>query len=1541
MPFDFDAAKKDGISDEAIQDHLQSLYPDFDISRAKKDGVSLKQISDHLTTKGGENYGKQNQPQGKLDNGPSRQAQEYGEVGSGEGPQPSEMRVRQPSGGEERFGSVNARESRSYVPKVLKGGEVTSEEDAKTKSQRAQEGEEDGQGLRGEVDARKQAEVRVGGVRPSPTESATIAGLGSLAEASAQLAGMHYTTQATAKYLARRAAIKAAGRAIAMGLAAPIAGAEEVASAGLATPLAVATEIGAGLAGGWVADKLEQGLERILGVHDTIERAKEENPMLSEVIGTAAMAPLAVKSVGNLIKLGATKGAGAVGKAVAGGAAAGAGFYPIQVGFDNAINYLTDSKQHEDLSLKGFLMGAATGGALGGLGLPETGKVLQKKAVGDAAREKLKTDSIDPHDEVEEAYRLAEDHVTAGNRTEASLSLNYAKDLEKNFPVDENTQKNRDARYAFLDHQIEGLEMGGEMKPLPERRKLPSEMEEKPPAEEVTTAGDGEKPKPKWSNEENLDDLSREYWAEHDRLKEEKRRTNGTPAFRAARAAYEAHNDRIMQGGDLRGKIIDRGTDLNNFEVTAWTNPEAGLDPKNLSYKVDLKGATWTGEYYRDPKNGQRYRKVRLANGEEHWVDSQRIAKHVSDQVKQAGKEPPTEPAQVVGHKVVPRKEGEKFVYDVVQVLRDKAGNETTGEQIDTGVSKSKAEASRREADKKSGVAKARPSKYDSFAKELPVSKYIFENGRLESFTEAKRRVKKEGGDINKLTDLYKGAQQYGRNLFADSTHNKVYGGTKTPDILAQDLYEAGHIDQPTPDALWEKLREESFSAKRTQEQEVKRNQWENKQIRDYERQQKRESRQQIREGKRLLKRLEKKTDEASKAKAQKLREEIAQAEAELKPAKPSEKTAETEEPKTSGILDVEGEPSVVKTEGEAEGGTPPGFGEGEEKEVKGTKLLSAAYRRPSDGKIFYAKNHITAMREAGVAEEHIPTERTGREDSRFGFRTDTHEFVTRDEAEAVARKHGHLLDEEGFNAAVAENEYHKLHSTDVRLADHAEYENPLITEEKLGPGASKAKELDIESEKRDFIRAASLHQINPDLSNSFAKWWSAFKEIASKEDLKRINKFTQEKRHALFEQGRALLEYANQFGKGLGLAVEDSKKWWNKTAKQIKDAEQKRKVEPIRMDFDAMDEMLKRMGFEGLGEREKVSQEENYKEAVRRMTNPEDPDYTAKLIESLQSNLRPIDTVEKFVLQLEKIRRENEINELYKEAKKQKEGIRRDNLMFKARQLEFEAQKLIELTRRSISEGARSLQASQAFTDRDMSFVSMKTAIEAILGRDISESMREKFQGWADRWKSLGKDLNEASQKARDNRFKDSTKEIFEAATREERERKGKPARTPAEQVSDFTARIKGAKGDPAELGQAIRGLFKALHKRDKTKDAEKLTEATNAIVKKYMGKDWDISETKKAIEASGQYYQMTMEAAFAKAKSLPKKVAAILKEVELAKKVKDDSVRRKRIADALKKNNIEVRDAYADLKDHFDAALSEAQKMMADIEHQQRECS
>jgi DNA-binding transcriptional regulator GbsR (MarR family) len=174
MPFNFDAAKQDGLSDEAIKSHLESLYPNFDISSALKEGVDLKQISEHLTTQGGEYNANQDQSQANVESNEQRKSDEQKRSATEAGLQPSQVRLPELTRPKERVGNID-------TSGQVKGGEITSEENIKTDRQGTQEGSQDGKGLRGQVPPGNQEEVVKGGVQPpAPTvldKASELAGL--------------------------------------------------------------------------------------------------------------------------------------------------------------------------------------------------------------------------------------------------------------------------------------------------------------------------------------------------------------------------------------------------------------------------------------------------------------------------------------------------------------------------------------------------------------------------------------------------------------------------------------------------------------------------------------------------------------------------------------------------------------------------------------------------------------------------------------------------------------------------------------------------------------------------------------------------------------------------------------------------------------------------------------------------------------------------------------------------------------------------------------------------------------------------------------------------------------------------------------------------------------------------------------------------------------------------------------------------------------------------------------------------------------------
>jgi len=436
MPFNFDAAKQDGISDEAIQSHLQSLYPDFNVANAIQDGVSLRQISDHLTKQGGDKqYAKQNQPQANLEGNAPREGDQQGQPSSEAGIRTEQVRLPKPQGKEQRVGDINASGQ-------VKGGELSSEEeDAKTEGQRTQEGGQDGQGLRGQVPSGNQAEVTAGGVRPpkgyverlvskakeKPAEAAKVAG-SAVVETGAGLAG----------------------GTIAAALAAPAAAAITAGTGGLATPLAAGLEMAAFAAGSYVGTKAEKLIESAIGIDKDIEKAQKSQEELSQASSIATMVPMGIKSVANLAKLTGKEAA----KRVAGGAVGGAAFEPIRYGVESGIQYATGSEDGvAPVTLESVGESALIGAALSGMGArkiakdvgPETAKVAATQLTDDAIAEKFKAEEIPVDDHIKSA-------VEAGIPDEAA---SYFVNKQKEAGLNDEQIAARIAEFKDLNEKID------------------------------------------------------------------------------------------------------------------------------------------------------------------------------------------------------------------------------------------------------------------------------------------------------------------------------------------------------------------------------------------------------------------------------------------------------------------------------------------------------------------------------------------------------------------------------------------------------------------------------------------------------------------------------------------------------------------------------------------------------------------------------------------------------------------------------------------------------------------------------------------------------------------------------------------------------------------------------------------------------------------------------------------------------------------------------------------------------------------------------
>ena len=462
MPLDYDdltngvaEARNRNISDDEILSHLASKSDAF--KQVKERGLSLQQTLDYLgkqkQTQGGEiseSKPKQNQPQADSQSYAGRASDQQGQSSAQAGSYaPPLLR---PDDGQVRGGSNYPGQRQRNSNQVQLSN---AQENTQTQGQRTQEGQEARQGIRGQIPSGDKEEVTSGGVQPSSTQSKVIAGLGSLAESASQLAGFHFGGKAALGAATKLASRKAAGTLIGEAVVAPIAAAEEAATAGLATPLAIGTEVLGGLAGGWIAEKLEGLGERLTGVHGDIEKAKQENPLLSQVVNYSVMAPLGLKSAKNLIQLATKEGKGAALGAVGIGAGLGAATYPLQVGVDKTLNYLTGQTDQENMSWRGLAESTAFGGLLAGAGLPETGKAIKGIDETQAAQNKIKQDAKDPDPNVENAFSEAEKHIENEDRKSAAEALAKAKTAKENNPASGEIAENREHRQEFLQQQID------------------------------------------------------------------------------------------------------------------------------------------------------------------------------------------------------------------------------------------------------------------------------------------------------------------------------------------------------------------------------------------------------------------------------------------------------------------------------------------------------------------------------------------------------------------------------------------------------------------------------------------------------------------------------------------------------------------------------------------------------------------------------------------------------------------------------------------------------------------------------------------------------------------------------------------------------------------------------------------------------------------------------------------------------------------------------------------------------------------------------
>lgn len=457
MPFNVNAARQAGYSDDEIEQHLSSQYSSFDFNGAKQAGYSIDEISEHLTQKGGGN----NEGQTYTDSNAQRQADEQVQDGFEEGLYASQVRLQEPQGAEERQRALDS--SREV------GGDFSEAQTQETEGQRIQVGQEAGQGLRSQVLEGNQAQVGEEGGVPSPSQggiieraiedpaSAALAAGASAVETAGALKAGQLTSKGirpAGKFLLKQLVKKATG-SVAAATAAPLSVAAGATGIGaLAIP---AIEMGAFVAGDWVAEKAFNWIESLVGADEAIEEAKARNPEIAQGASLAAMAPMAYTSLRNFKRVAAEEGKARAAQLAATGVAGGLAFEPIRYGVESALGAVTGAEEEPaPITAESLLESGLMGGVFAAHGAREIKKYVGPETAAAAVR--TPTDATIEENAIERSQRkqfFTENQVM--QKAEADL-----RSLEERVNAGEQLSEN-DAQYLSFLQSFPSAENIGEV----------------------------------------------------------------------------------------------------------------------------------------------------------------------------------------------------------------------------------------------------------------------------------------------------------------------------------------------------------------------------------------------------------------------------------------------------------------------------------------------------------------------------------------------------------------------------------------------------------------------------------------------------------------------------------------------------------------------------------------------------------------------------------------------------------------------------------------------------------------------------------------------------------------------------------------------------------------------------------------------------------------------------------------------------------------------------------------------------------------------
>ena len=621
-----------------------------------------------------------------------------------------------------------------------------------------------------------------------------------------------------------------------------------------------------------------------------------------------------------------------------------------------------------------------------------------------------------------------------------------------------------------------------------------------------------------------------------------------------------------------------------------------------------------------------------------------------------------------------------------------------------------------------------------------------------------------------------------------------------------------------------------------------------------------------------------------------------------------------------------------------------------EEPSDKGTRVLRAAYRPsegPNKGKVFYSdNNHTDAMLKSGMTKKEInekfknPEDREGPE---FGFETNHPDpeiggFVTRDEAEKIARESGQISEEK----AAALDEYKKvggkIHATDIEMG--------AAGEGRFGPGASKSSETAIAKHEADLVKASEIHKkLGVDENGDFVG--GADYDIWKEQYLKGVKgkkKPTEESLLTLYGESESLAAHSLAYDIPAIESVKNPDNWSNRSIEEIQQSALNKRPTDIKFDNSSIDRSRKSRGLPALMKEASTTFKSHWDEAMVKMN--QNRNYQPSLIASLERNVRELSPVDQVVLKHAEIEALAKRDDKFAQANEATDPKMAKRLSIEAEAAEREYLKLSQISANVGSASGTNLGFRRFVAGSEYSLPSLINKAKGMKRRngdmtDLSEQQTKKLSDLSEAYKKADDDATKSLDASKAKASMRNIMEFVESSSKLMSAIAGEKPLSPKRQITKFLSEVKGAQGDPLSIGVAVRGIARATYERTRNSDPKKILDEVHNTISKYMPDGWTKSQTLDILGGEGVYHQVTKAGANKSIQTAIERTESFNKAFDSALKLKNAKERDAKIAKLLADREVEVHNLHSQVQSHINDILLEANRTIEELNYELRECS